>query len=88
MGAIRFARETATTSVPDQQVTKQRPLFLRHQLHQVLLNFFRCPMFCEAESMRQSPDMGIDDHADVDVEGVAEDNVGSFATDNSPPFQR
>ena len=42
--AIRLARETAATSVPDEPVTPQRPIALRHNFHQIALDFFCIPV--------------------------------------------
>src|SRR5205814_9814272 len=37
---IRLARETAATPVPDEPVTPQRPIALRHIFHQFALDFY------------------------------------------------
>src|SRR5580765_395376 len=38
--AIRLARETAATLVPDEPFTPQRPISFRHNFHQIALDFF------------------------------------------------
>ena len=49
MAAIRFARAATAASVPNQPVTEQRPLLLRHEHHQVTLDFFRRDLFRQPE---------------------------------------
>jgi len=43
--AIRLARETAATSVPDEPVTPKRPIAPRHNFHQVALDFLGIAVF-------------------------------------------
>src|SRR5437660_10958052 len=43
--AIRLARETAATPMPNEPVTPQCPIPLRHNFHQVALDFLCIPVF-------------------------------------------
>src|SRR5207244_6618694 len=52
--AIRLARETAATPVPDEPVTPQRPIALRHTFHQIALDFFCIPVFRSFKALRQT----------------------------------
>jgi hypothetical protein len=47
MFAIRVARKTAPAAVPDQEMAQQSPIWLRDQLHQDTLNFFRRFFTCQ-----------------------------------------
>jgi len=61
-------------------MAQQRPLFLRHDILQRLFNLCRIPLARQTEALRQTRDMSIDDHAMVCVEGVAENDIGGFAS--------
>ena len=66
----------------DEQVGEFAPRALRESLHKRLLNLRnRVVGLCKAESLGEAFDVGIDNDADVDVEGVAEDDVCGLAGD-------
>ena len=67
--------------MPDEPVTEQRPLRLRHEGHQFRLDFLRRLLFCQAQPLRQPRDVGVHDDADIDSEGIAQNNVGRLAPD-------
>jgi len=80
-GAIGLASKAAAAAMPDEPVAKVCPLGPWNELHQVLFDLFGRGLFRQAESRGESLHVGIDDHAFVDVEGIAKDDVGGFATD-------
>jgi len=54
---------------------------LRDDLHQVLFDFGGVSVCGEVEALGEAGDVGVDDDADVLVEGISEDDVGGFSTD-------
>ena len=62
-------------------VAELRPLRLRHQRHQLRLDFFRVRFRRQAEPLRQPRDVRVHDHAGVEVEGVAENDIRRLAPD-------
>src|ERR1035437_547810 len=68
---IRLARVAAAAAMPDEPVTEQRPLFLRHEPHQLLLDFHGVHLFRQAKAVGEPRDMRVHDHADVDAERVS-----------------
>ena len=67
--------------MPDEPVTEQRPLLLRHERHQIPLNFLRRLLPCQSEPLRQPCDVGVHDDTNVDAERVAQNDVGRLAPD-------
>ena len=65
--------------MPDQPVTEHRPLLLRHQLHQLLLDLLGRRLLRQAEPLRQPGDVRIHHHAAVDVKRVAQHDIGGLA---------
>src|SRR5664279_5385305 len=78
---VRFARSAAAAAMPDEPVTEQRPTFLRHQLHQLLLNLHRVCLLCESKTIREPRDVRVHDHANIDTEGVPQNDVRRLAPD-------
>ena len=81
MGAVRFPGGTAAATVPDQQMGKEGPFLLGNDFDQGLLHFHGIRLACEAHAARQTAHMGIDHDSFRQVEGVAENHVGGFASD-------
>ena len=68
--------------MPDEHVADVAPLVLRELGHEPLLDGGdRCVFGGEGEAFAEAVDVGVDDEAGVDVEGVAEDDVGGFSRD-------
>lgn len=63
------------------------PIFVRHKLHQIALYFLRLLFGGQAEAFGQSRDVRVYDDAGGDAEGVAENDVGSFARDTGQQQQ-
>src|ERR1035437_4419801 len=78
---IRLARVAAAAAMPDEPVAEQRPLFLRHELHQLLLDFYRVRLFRQAKAVGKPRDVRIHNDADVDAERVSENDVRRLAPD-------
>ena len=78
-GAVGVARGAAAAPMPDQPVAEHRPLLLRHQLHQFLLDLLGRGLLRQAEPLRQAGDVRIHDHAAVHVKRVAQHDVGCLA---------
>jgi hypothetical protein len=70
-------------AVVDQEVRPERPVALRHDLYQVLLDLHRIGVIRQAQALREPRDVGVHDDADVLVEGVAQDDVRGL-----PPHSR
>jgi hypothetical protein len=79
--AIRDAGETTAAAMPDEPMAEEGPLLAREQRHEVLLDFDGVGVFGEAEALGQSRDVRIDNDAMIEFEGVAENDVGGFASD-------
>src|ERR1022692_2079445 len=79
--AIRPARVAAPPSVPDEPVAEQRPLIARHELHQLLLDFFRLRFFRQTETVREARDVRVHDHSDVDAKRISQNDVCGFSSD-------
>lgn len=78
---IRFARAATAAPVPNQPVTEQRPLLLRHENHHVPLNFVRRGLFRQAKPTRKPRHVRVHDDADVEAEGIAQNDIRRFASD-------
>src|SRR5450759_2566308 len=76
---IRLARVATSPSVPDEPVAEQRPLLARHELHQLLLDFFRVRFLRQMETVRESLDVRVHDNADVDAERISKTAVRGFS---------
>ncbi len=61
-------------------MSEQSPMVGRKKRHQILLDLHRIGLFGETKQAAEASDMRIDHHSFVDSIGVAEDNVGGFAT--------
>src|SRR5690242_20049609 len=80
--ALWFARLADRPAVVDEQVRPHRPVVLRDDLHQILLDLHRVDeVVRQAEPIRDASDVRVYGDADVLVERVAEDDVGGLATD-------
>ena len=53
-------------------------MILRHQFLEVLLNLLGSCGLREFEPLAEASHVGINDHANIDLEGVSKDNVGSL----------
>lgn len=80
MGAIGVAREAAAPAVEDEQMAEKGPVVLRDEFHEVGLDLYRVVLTAEVESEGEAGNVSIDDDADVFAEGIAEDDVGGFAS--------
>ena len=80
LAAARHSRFACSAAVPDEHVAYVAPLVLRELSHQPLLDGGDgCVFGGEGEAFAEAVDVGVDDEAGVDVEGVAEDDVGGFS---------
>ena len=79
MRTIRFARVAAAASVPNQPMAEQRPLALRHERHQLLLDLFCIRLFGQAETIRKARYVRVHDDTDIDIISVSEHNVRCLA---------
>ena len=59
--AVWFSSVTDSAAVEDQAVGESRPLLRRQQFHQILLNLIWIFLFCQAQAVRKSLAMSIDD---------------------------
>jgi hypothetical protein len=78
---IRVAGHAAAAAVPDEEVTPEGPDVLRDSLDEVLFDFDRVGFLVQSEAFAQPGDVGVDDDTGFDAEGVAENNIGGFASD-------
>jgi hypothetical protein len=67
--------------MPDEPVAPDRPVLARHQLHQLLLDFFRIRLAGKAQPMGKPHDVCIDDDALVFVESIPEHHICSLPSD-------
>src|SRR5207253_3991643 len=79
--ALWFSGHADGPTVRDQPMREDRPLLLRDELHEVLLDLHRIEMRGEAQAAGNARDMSIDHHADGDVERVSQNDVGCLASD-------
>ncbi len=80
-GATGFA---CASAVEDEQVGELAPGVLGELGDEVAFDHRDgCVLGCEVEAFGDSFDVGVDDDAGVDAEGVSEDDVGGFAGDSS-----
>jgi len=78
MFAIRLESRTPPSSVPNQPVAKIRPVFLRHQPHEILFDLLRLGLFGQAESVCQSSDVRIDHDAFIDLKSIPQNDIGGL----------
>ena len=76
---VRLSRKTTPPPVPDEPVAEQRPLVLRHELHQVLFDFFRVRVPGQAKPAGQPRDMCVHHNPDIQVECVSQHDVRGLA---------
>jgi len=67
--------------MPNQPVAEQQPVFLRQQLHQRELDFFRRPLRDKSEPTRQPHRVRVHDDADDHVKRISQNDVRRLATD-------
>src|SRR5581483_5854833 len=79
--AVGFASVATPPAVPDQPVTPDRPIFLRHEFNQLLLDLFRVFLFRQAKTLRKTDHVRIDDDALVDSKRVSQNNICRLAAD-------
>lgn len=80
--AIGFAGGAATASVEDEPVAEIGPSGAWEKLDEIFFDFDRIGIPGEAEPGGETSDVGVDDDAIVDGEGVAEDDIGGLASDS------
>ena len=78
MDTIWFLGITTTAAVPYQPMTEISPIALRYELHQLELNFIRVFLTGKAEALSQTPDVGIDYNASVNIERIPKNYIGGF----------
>src|SRR5262249_16812409 len=78
--ARRLTRETHLAAVINHPVIEHHPIFLRQQLHQVLLDLYRIGVRRKSEPAAHAADVRVDGDAGH-AERVAEDDVGRLAAD-------
>lgn len=79
--ALRIAGHADISAVEDQLMGDFHPLILRHDPHQILLDFFRGGFLRKAHPLRQAQDVRIHDDAVGDPPERPKDAVGRFAPD-------
>src|SRR5262245_3924003 len=75
MRAVRLARKTTPAAMPDEPVAEQSPLLARHQVHQVLLDFFRRLLPCQTKPRRKPRHVRINHDTDVNIKCISQDDV-------------
>lgn len=79
--AIRLAGEAGAPAVPDEEVAQEGPAVAGEKRHEFAFDGDRVGLAGEPQAACDTLDVGIDDEAGIDTEGVAEDDVGGFAPD-------
>ncbi len=64
--------------MPDQQVAEERPVRAGDQFHKLQLYLGRIRLPGQPEPLRKTGHMSVDDDAHIDVERIAETDVGGF----------
>src|ERR1700722_1504325 len=82
LDAARLARDADAASVPDDLVREADPVFLRNDIHQVVLDFFGVFVFGKVEAIGNADDVGIDHYAGRNAERGTEHDVAGFAGDS------
>ena len=62
-------------------MAQQAPRRTGKQGHEIRFDLLRIGLLREPESLRDPTDMGVDDHANIDGEGIAQDDVGRLPGD-------
>ena len=78
---IGVAGHAAAAAVPDEEVAPEGPGVLRDLFDEVFFDFDRVFLLGQTEALAQAGDVGVDDDAGFDAVGVAEDDIGGFASD-------
>ena len=81
VGTIGVAGHAAAAAVPDEEVAPEGPGVLGDELDEVFFDFDRVFLLGQTEALAQAGDVGVDHDAGLDAVGVAEDDVGGFASD-------
>jgi len=76
-----IARDADLSAEQDQLMTEGNPPVLRHQFHQILLDFFRCLFVGQFQSVGDAENMRVHYDAAGDAEGRSQDHIGGFARD-------
>jgi hypothetical protein len=79
--AAGFAGEADLAAVENEEMGEEGPVVLGDDFHQVLFDFDGIGVCGEVEALGEASDVGIDDDADILVEGVSQDDIGGFSTD-------
>lgn len=79
--AIGLTGGATAAAVPDEPVTEEGPVFAGHLGEEVLFDLFGLGAGGQAETEREARHVGVNDDTFVEVEGIAEDDVGGFASD-------
>jgi hypothetical protein len=77
--AVGLAGLADAAAVEDEEVREEGPFSFGHYSQEVALYLFGVALARQTEPARDTPDVGVHDHALVDAEGVAEDHVGGLA---------
>ena len=78
---IGVAGHAAAAAVPDEEVAPEGPGVLGDLFDEVFFDFDRVFLLGQTEALAQAGDVGVDDDAGFDAVGVAEDDIGGFASD-------
>ena len=79
LGAEGVARDADFSAKPDDLMSERNPAVLRHQLHQVLLDFFRRLLLGQFQAVGDAEDVRIHHHAAGDAEGRSQYHVGGLS---------
>src|SRR5260221_12784413 len=80
MSTIRPLRIATTAAVPNQPMTKIRPIVPRNELHKLTLNLLRILLTSQTESLGQASDVRIDYNSGVDVKSNTQNDVRRFSS--------
>ena len=79
LGAVGLAGGAAAAAVPDEEMGKEGPVLLGDDFDECLLDFDGIVLAGETQPAGEAADMGVDDDALGEVEGIAEDDVGGLS---------
>ncbi len=74
--------------MPDQPVAEPGPLWSGYQFLEILLNSDGIGLRGELQAIRQTSDMGIHDDSEIEVEGIAQHDIGGLSSDSRKGHQR
>ena len=74
--------------MPDEEMAPEGPGVLRDSFDQVLFDFDRVGVLGQSEAFAQAGDVGVHDDTGFNAEGVAENNIGCFASDPGETGER